>query len=113
MTVTGLQTPRPPGQLEVRGPRPGRHRDGSAAPSQAAGGPAVSFNESNSLSGTCSGMDSTVWMKAQVLVYVFGIYLHASVYVLYVHVCVCMNTNLNKIWLSMECSYVYVYVCMH
>jgi hypothetical protein len=41
-------------------------------------------------------MDSTVWMKAQVLVYVFGIYLHASVYVLYVHVCVCMNTNLNK-----------------
>ncbi len=46
------------------------------------------------LSGTCSGMDSTVWMKAQVLVYVFGIYLHASVYVLYVHVCVCMKMEL-------------------
>jgi hypothetical protein len=51
-------------------------------------------------------MDSTVWMKAQVLVYVFGIYLQVS-YVLYVHVCECMNTNLNKIWLSMECLHVY------
>ena len=107
MTVTGLQTPRPPGhwQLEVRLPL-----TVTAPAAQAAGD--CEF-ESNSLSGTCSGMDSTVWMKAQVLVYVFGIYLHASVYVLYVHVCVCMNTNLNKIWLSMECSYAYVYVCMH
>ncbi len=70
---------------------------------------------------TCSGritdagqsVDSTVWMKAQVIVYVFGIYLHVYVLYAYVHVCVCMNTNLNKIWLSMECSDVYVYVCMH
>ncbi len=91
VTVTGLPTPRPPGQLEVRLPQ------------------CCEF-ESNSLSGTCSGMDSTVWMKVQALVYVFGIYLH--VYVLYVHVCVCMSTNLNKIWLSMECSYVYDTVCI-
>ncbi len=59
-------------QVTSKSSLPGPYRDlPTPGPSQAVLCHRDGEFESNSLSGTCSGMDRTVWIKVQVLVYVY------------------------------------------